>query len=79
MAFIHECAENAASITPSDTEALTPLARALYVGGAGDVAVVTTKGDDVVFSGMAAGSVLPVQCKQVKSTGTTATLILGLY
>lgn len=72
------CASNAFSITPADADMSTP-ARALYVGGAGNVAVVTTGGDSVTFVGVAAGTVLPVSVRRVSSTGTTATSIVGMY
>lgn len=51
----------------------------LYVGGAGDVAVVTAAGSEVTFSAVPAGSFLPVHIKQVKATGTLATAILALW
>lgn len=53
----------------------------LYIGGAGN-AVVTTIGNDIVtFSGLLAGTVLPVQVFKVASSGsgTTATLIIALW
>lgn len=70
-------------ITKSDTEKL-PLGpcRALWIGGAGDVAVVAVDDElsaPVVMSGIAAGTVLPVRAKYVMSTNTTATLIVALY
>lgn len=71
-------ARKAFSITPADSD-LALEARALYVGGAGDVAVRMTDDDsDVTFSGVAAGTVLPISVKRVNSTNTTATNILGL-
>jgi hypothetical protein len=33
----------------------------------------------VLLSGIAAGTLLPIRCTRVKSTGTTATLIVNLY
>ena len=51
----------------------------LYVGGAGNVAVVTAAGSEVTFSAVPAGSFLPVHIKQVKTTGTNATEILALW
>ncbi|MCF6344185.1 MAG: hypothetical protein L3J15_05845 [Devosiaceae bacterium] len=36
-------------ITPSDTEVFPILARAIYVGGSGDVTVVSKAGDVLVF------------------------------
>ena len=71
-------AQDAFAITPSDGAALTLYARALYVGGAGDVKVQTRKGTTVTFSAVPGGSILPVGVGQVFATGTTATLILGL-
>lgn len=70
-------------ITKSDTAKL-PLGvcRALWIGGAGDVAIVA-EGDDltapVTISGVAAGTVLPIKAKYVMSANTTATLIVALY
>ena len=69
---------NAAAVTPNDS---TDLANqgCIYVGGTGDVSVITAGGQTVTFSGVPAGSFLPMQVKRVRSTGTTATLILVLY
>jgi len=50
------------------------------VGTAGDVAVVLV--DDtatVTFVGLVAGSVYPLRIKQVNSTNTTASNLVGLY
>jgi hypothetical protein len=51
----------------------------LYVGGAGNVNVVTIGDDTVLFNAVPAGSFLPVQVKQVLSSLTTATLINALW
>lgn len=50
----------------------------LYVGGAGTLNIVTIGGDSVLISGIAAGTVLPIQVISVKSGGT-ATLITALW
>jgi hypothetical protein len=50
----------------------------LYVGGAGNVAVTTIGGDIVTFSGVPAGTIIPVQVIKVASA-TTATLINALW
>ncbi len=71
-------ATGGAAVTPSDSEDLAFVARALWVGGAGDVKVATANGDVLVFAGVAAGSVLPVAVKRVYATGTTATNVLAL-
>lgn len=52
--------------------------KALFIGGTGNLKVTTNQGDVVTFSGLAAGSILPVQVKRVWSTGSTATLVVAL-
>lgn len=71
-------AARAVAVTPHDTNELTRHAKALYVGGAGNIAVTTVGGDDVTFTAVPAGSILPVRVKIVKSTGTSATSIVAL-
>lgn len=51
----------------------------LYVGGAGNLNVMTAAGDTVLFTGLAAGSFVPVQVVKILSTNTTATLVLALW
>jgi hypothetical protein len=68
-------ASDAFAITPHDTN--TQRAAALFVGGAGNVAVTTEDGTTLTFTGVQAGSVLPVKVTKVLSTGTTATTIAG--
>ena len=68
------------SITKSDATDLTTLKiRALWIGGAGDVAVIAF-GDTaaVTIAGVLAGTLLPVAVVKVMSTNTTATNIVGL-
>lgn len=71
-------AYRAAAVTKSDATIVN--ARALYIGGAGDVAVTCQEGDTAVtFVGVAAGTILPVAARLVMSTNTTATSIVALY
>lgn len=70
--------EYAAAVTPNDGADLANPGY-LYVGGAGNIAVVTTGGSAVTITGAAAGTVIPLKIARVKSTGTTATSILVLY
>lgn len=70
--------DNVEAVTPHDSNNLSNNG-ILYVGGAGDVALVTTNGNSVTFSGVQAGSFLPVQVRRVNATNTTATNILVLY
>jgi len=66
------------AITPSDSTVLQDDLRALYVGGAGNVTVLTSGGQTVTFNGVPAGYILPISVKQVRATSTTATNILAL-
>ena len=64
---------------PDDNTDLSYTTRALFVGGAGNVNLVTAGGETVTFTGVTAGSVLPVRVARVKSTSTTATSIVALW
>jgi hypothetical protein len=72
-------ADDAVAVTPHDTTQLATVSRGLYVGGAGNVAVLMASGQTVTFVGVAAGSVLPIRVARVNSTNTTATNIVALY
>ena len=69
---------DAAAITPNDTDELAVYERSLYIGGAGNINVDTVDGTTVLFTGVTAGSVLPIRVKRVRATSTTATAIVGL-
>lgn len=71
-------ADGGAAVTPSDATILSGV-RALYVGGAGDVAVTFNDGSTATFVGVVSGFILPVQVSRVMSTGTTATNIVALF
>ncbi len=68
----------AANITPHDTNTLTYASRALYIGGTGNVTVVMN-GVSVLFTGLPAGTILPIRTDKVMATGTTATSLVALY
>lgn len=51
----------------------------LYVGVAGNLRVLTSSGSDITFTGVLAGSFIPVQVKRVFATSNTATSILALW
>lgn len=72
-------ARHAAAVTPNDSTDLTNHAKALYVGGAGNINLDTVGGETVVFSGLLAGTILPVRAARVRSTSTTASNIVALY
>ena len=92
MAYLKLQTTRGIAITPSDTDliqqdpAFAPAANkeinggcVLYIGVSGDVKVQTASGDTLTFTGLNAGTFLPVQVIQVYNTGTTATNILGLW
>lgn len=72
-------ARGAIAITPHNTNVLTPVTRALYVGGAGNIKVEMSNGTVVTFTGVLAGSLLPIRVRIVFDDDTTATAMIGLY
>lgn len=72
-------ASSAAVVTPNNSTDLTYVTRALFVGGAGNIVVTMVDGVDCTFTGVAAGSVLPIRVSRVKATSTTATNIVALW
>lgn len=67
------------AITPHDTNALTLVPKALYVGVGGTIVLRgIDAGSDVTFRNVASGQVLDVRASHVRVTGTTATDIIGL-
>lgn len=71
-------ADFAAPVTPSDVTEFAQPMRSLYIGTTGNVAVLTTNGQSVIFANVPVG-ILPIRCRRVNSTGTTATNIIGLW
>lgn len=65
-------------ITPSDTTYLHYVTRAIRVGSAGDVAVLTSGGETITIANCQDGEILPVMAVKVYSTNTTATDLMGL-
>lgn len=78
MALMQDPARRASAVTPSDSTVLN--ARAVYVGGAGDL-VVELPGNDgaaVTFVAVPAGSLLPIRAVRIRAA-TTATSVVALY
>lgn len=69
----------AVEVTPSDTESLTFVSKRLFVGGAGNVTLVTAGGETVEYASVPAGTYLQVRATAVMATGTTATGIVNEY
>lgn len=51
----------------------------LYVGGTGNVSVITIGGDQITFNGVPAGTTLPIQVVKLRATGTTATAVNAMW
>jgi hypothetical protein len=69
------------AVTPHDDNDLAGgICRALWVGGAGNVAVIAADDTDpVTIVAVSAGRELPISVKRVRATNTTATSIVALY
>ena len=88
MAYQKLQISRAAAVTPSDTVDIPSVSTqdgvgnngcVLYVGGFGDVRVLTAGGDDVTFVGINGGTFVPVQVLKVFATSTTATSIVAMW
>jgi hypothetical protein len=69
---------NAVLVSPNDEEDLEAVTRAVYVGGTGNMKVTMQDSGTVLFTGIPAGTVLPIRVKRIWSTTTNATAILAL-
>lgn len=69
---------DAFAVTPNDNVNLPQTVRALYIGVAGDISLVTAQGSTVSFTNLAGSMVLPVTTQRVRASGTTAGDIVGL-
>lgn len=67
-----------AAVTPSNTTGWGFVARALYIGGVGDVTLVTPNDTVLTFVGVPGGVILPIMCTRVNLTGTSATSIVAI-
>lgn len=67
----------AAAVTPSDSG--TIFANALYIGGTGNISVVTEGGDTVTFNSVPGGTTIVLRVTQVRATNTTATNIVRMW
>lgn len=71
-----------AAVTPNDGADLTGITRGIYLGGAGNVAVIfadDADGAPQTLTGLATGMWHPMQVRRIMVTNTTATLILAGY
>ncbi len=72
-------AKNAYAVTAHETN-LEPIpGSALYVGGVGNLTLLTVGGDVVQFLAVQAGTLIPVQFARVNLTDLTASALVGIY
>jgi hypothetical protein len=72
-------ARRAAAVTPSDASDLPQVAKALYLGGGGDLAIVPADGPGAVVLKDHAPGYVPIQVRRVLATGTTAADVVALF
>lgn len=71
---------SAYAIVPNDGADLPNEVRSIYVGADGQISVnMSNEGDNIVFVGLIAGTILTIRASRVNATGTTATNLVGLY
>ena len=75
---VSDPATTAVLVTPSDSTDLTNVSRAVYVGTAGNMKVTMSESGTVLFTGVAAGTTLPIRVSRIWSTTTTASTIIAL-
>lgn len=71
--------KDASAVIPNDAADLSSSTRGIWVGGAGDINVDLVGSGTVVIAGVPAGTLLPLRVKRIRSTNTTATLIVALW
>jgi hypothetical protein len=76
-------AQDGFAVTPSDSTVFSQPTRGLYVGVAGNISVTmlgyNNSNTALTFTGVQAGTILPIRVIQVKATSTTASSIIGLF
>jgi hypothetical protein len=73
-------ARKALAVTPHDSNALTDIPKALFVGTGGNITMRGVDGSaDQVWKNVPSGAILPFRAQYIRSTGTTAADILALY
>jgi hypothetical protein len=68
------------AVTPSDSDNLGAVTKAVYVGVEGDVSLVPIDNPDnagILFKNVPSGSWLPVRARRIRATGTTATNLVA--
>ena len=72
-------ATRATAVTPHDTNALSDIPKALFIGTGGTIVLrAVNSGTDTVWKNLANASVLPIRASHVRATGTTAADIVAM-
>ncbi len=72
-------ARNCFPIVPNDTANLPSLPKAIYVGSGGNVALrAVDSSQDAILFNLASASIIDVRAMIVRTTGTTASNLVGL-
>lgn len=66
------------AITPSNTNTLPLVTKAIYVGTGGTIAIMAQNDSTAVTLTVPDGAMLPIRAKAVMATGTSASNIVGL-
>ncbi|MER2263888.1 spike base protein, RCAP_Rcc01079 family [Methylobacterium oxalidis] len=74
---LHDPIANAAEITPSDTNDLDVVPRALLIGTAGDLKIQMLGGQTVTLKVQA--TLYPIRVRRILATGTTASNIVACW
>lgn len=60
-------------------QTLSKTARAFWIGGTGNLALVMDDGSEVTLEAIPAGSLLALQATTIKQAGTSATSVVALF
>jgi hypothetical protein len=74
-----DSATDATLVTPGASALTDGPTRAVYVGQAGNLNVTMLGGTTVLFTGVPAGTTLPIQVTHILSSTTTADKIVALF
>jgi hypothetical protein len=70
----------AVAVTAHDTNPLTDIPKAIFVGTTGNITMRGVGGgSDTVWKNIPSGTTIPFRAQYIRSTGTTAADILALY
>lgn len=73
-------ATRAVAVAPHDSNALTDIPKALFIGTGGNITMRGVNGAaDQLWKNVPSGSVLPFRAQYVRATGTSASDLLALY